>query len=69
MMENMSTLQFGRLPSETGPVFLSQRGGEEARLTDSCIRQIIEKYAYLSKLDDLHPHSLRHTFAKNLINS
>jgi len=50
-----------------GPVFLSQRGQGSHRLTVSGIRQVVEKYAYLSKILELHPHVLRHTFAKNLL--
>ncbi len=51
-----------------GPVFLSQRGYLQ-RLTSSGIRQVIDQYAYLAKLPKLHPHALRHTFAKNLLNA
>ena len=50
-----------------GPVFLSQRGQGSHRLTVSGIRQVVEKYAYLAKIPELHPHVLRHTFAKNLL--
>ncbi|WP_158408460.1 tyrosine-type recombinase/integrase [Desulfosporosinus fructosivorans] len=50
-----------------GPVFLSQRGKGAGRLTASGIRQVIDQYAYLAKLPDLHPHALRHTFARNLL--
>ncbi|MDO0821952.1 tyrosine-type recombinase/integrase [Desulfosporosinus nitroreducens] len=50
-----------------GPVFLSQRGRGTRRLTSSGIRQVIDQYAYLAKLPELHPHTLRHTFALNLL--
>ncbi|KGK81935.1 hypothetical protein DP73_21110 [Desulfosporosinus sp. HMP52] len=50
-----------------GPVFLSQRGKGTGRLTASGIRQVIDQYAYLAKLPELHPHALRHTFARNLL--
>jgi len=50
-----------------GPIFLSQRGKGTGRLTSSGIRQVIDQYAYLAKLPDLHPHALRHTFARNLL--
>ncbi|MDI6880801.1 MAG: tyrosine-type recombinase/integrase [Desulfitobacteriaceae bacterium] len=50
-----------------GPVFLSQRGQGRLRLTVSGIRQVVEKYAYLAKIPGLHPHVLRHTLAKNLL--
>jgi len=48
-----------------GPVFLSQKGN--LRLSNSGIYQIVVKYAYQAKIDELHPHTLRHTFAKNLL--
>ncbi|MCO5386943.1 MAG: tyrosine-type recombinase/integrase [Desulfosporosinus sp.] len=50
-----------------GPVFLSQRGKGTGRLTASGIRQVIDQYSYLAKLPELHPHALRHTFARNLL--
>ncbi|KUO78089.1 MAG: hypothetical protein APF81_08115 [Desulfosporosinus sp. BRH_c37] len=50
-----------------GPVFMSQRGKGTSRLTASGIRQVIDRYAYLAKLPELHPHALRHTFARNLL--
>ncbi|CAA7603449.1 Integrase [Acididesulfobacillus acetoxydans] len=52
-----------------GSVFLSQRGRGTQRLTASGIRQVIDQYAYLAKLPQLHPHALRHTFAKNMLNA
>jgi integrase/recombinase XerC len=48
-----------------GPVFLSQKGN--LRLSNSGIYQLVVKYAYQSKIGELHPHTLRHTFAKNLL--
>lgn len=48
-----------------GPVFLSQKGNR--RLSNSGIYQIVVKYAYQAKIEELHPHTLRHTFAKNLL--
>lgn len=50
-----------------GPVFLSQIGKGTGRLTASGIRQVIDQYAYLAKLPELHPHALRYTFARNLL--
>ncbi|WP_240983819.1 tyrosine-type recombinase/integrase [Acididesulfobacillus acetoxydans] len=48
---------------------LSQRGRGPKRLTASGIGQVIDQYAYLAKLPQLHPHALRHTFAKNMLNA
>ncbi|WP_373887433.1 tyrosine-type recombinase/integrase [Desulfosporosinus nitroreducens] len=31
------------------------------------MRQVIDQYAYLAKLPELHPHGLRHTFARNIL--
>ncbi|KNY27580.1 tyrosine-type recombinase/integrase [Pseudobacteroides cellulosolvens] len=45
------------------PLFLSERN---TRLSDRTIRHLVTKYAYSSKLDDVSPHTLRHTFCKNL---
>lgn len=50
-----------------GPVFLSQRERGTGRLTASGIRQVIDQYAYLAKFPELHPHTFRHTFARNLL--
>ena len=36
-------------------------------MTVSGIRQVIDQYAYLAKLPELHPHALQHTFARNLL--
>jgi len=46
-------------------LFLGQRGP----LTVRGVAKILEKYAYQAKLEGLHPHSLRHTCAKNLVDS
>ncbi|MGI9951386.1 tyrosine-type recombinase/integrase [Moorellaceae bacterium AZ2] len=46
-------------------VFVGQRGP----LTDRAVRKILEKYAYQAHIQDLSPHVLRHTCAKNLVDS
>lgn len=53
----------------SGPLFLSERGRGTKRLTAGGIYQLIDKYAYQAKLPHLHPHILRHTFAKELIDA
>jgi site-specific recombinase XerD len=54
-----------RPPHDSKLLFLGQRGP----LTDSAARRVVAKYAYLAKLEDVSPHTLRHTFAKNLLNA
>lgn len=41
--------------------------GQENHLTSRAVRNIIYKYAYLARLKDVSPHTLRHTFCKNLL--
>lgn len=54
-----------RQPALRQAVFLGQRGP----LTDRAIEKLVEKYAYQAELSDCTPHTLRHTFAKNLLDS
>ena len=44
-------------------------GQKRMPLTDRGIRYIIQKYAYVAKIDKLSPHVFRHTCAKNLIDA
>lgn len=46
-------------------VFLGQRGP----LTPQAVELVIEKYARLAGLDEVTPHTLRHTFAKRLLDA
>lgn len=48
---------------ETEPLFLSERN---TRISDRTIRHMVAKYAEDAKLDNISPHTLRHTFCKNL---
>lgn len=36
-------------------------------ITSNGVYRLVEKYAYLAKLESVTPHTLRHTFCKNLI--
>lgn len=45
-------------------IFLGQRGP----LTEKGIWDIVKKYAYQARLENVTTHSLRHTFGKNLVN-
>ena len=57
----------------TGPNPEKQRflfyGQKRMPLTDRGVRYIIKKYAYYAKIDNLSPHTFRHTCAKNLIDA
>lgn len=44
--------------------FKSQKGGP---LTSRGVQYMVEKYAYLAKLENVTSHALRHSFCKNLI--
>lgn len=52
---------------KAGPVFLSQKSFNNSRLTTSGVGQVVAKYAFQARLPNVHPHILRHTFAKNLL--
>jgi integrase/recombinase XerC len=54
-----------RLEAKGEPVFLGQRGP----LTERGIDQLIAKYAYQARLENCTAHSLRHSFAKNLVDA
>jgi len=47
-------------------LFVSQRGGP---LQPSGIYYLINRYAYDARLEDVTPHTLRHTFGKNLVDA
>ena len=44
-------------------------GQKRMPLTDRGVRHIIQKYAYIAKIEQLSPHVFRHTCAKNLIDA
>lgn len=46
-------------------LFLGQRGPIRQR----AISYVVEKYAYNARLENLSPHTLRHSFAKNLVDT
>ena len=59
----------GRINAEknTDKLFISRRG---KALSANGVRWIIEKYSKASALEkNIHPHSLRHSFATHLVNS
>jgi integrase/recombinase XerC len=49
---------------EEQKVFLGQRGP----LTEKGVWDIVKKYAYQARLQNVTTHTLRHTFGKNLVN-
>ena len=50
--------------SSSGAVFLNLRGG---RLTRQGLFGIVRKHAEAAGLDDVHPHTLRHSFATHML--
>jgi integrase/recombinase XerC len=48
------------------PLFLGQRGGA---LQPPGIYYLIKRYAYDARLEEVTPHTLRHTFGKNLVDA
>jgi integrase/recombinase XerC len=48
-----------------GPLFLGQRGP----LNERGIDYLVRKYAYQARLENCTAHTLRHTFAKNLVDA
>ncbi len=52
--------------TKTGPLFRNSRGG---RLSARSIQRIVRSYARQSGLrEDVHPHTLRHSYATHLLN-
>ncbi len=52
----------GRAPSPA--VFLNARGG---RMTRQAVHALVKRYGSYAGIDDLHPHTLRHSFATHLL--
>lgn len=46
-------------------LFLGQRGP----MSEWGIHELVKKYAYQARLEDVTAHTLRHTFAKNLVDA
>jgi integrase/recombinase XerC len=53
------------LAGKATPVFLGQRG----RLTPRGFQLLLAHYVKAAKLQEVTPHSLRHSFCKNLANA
>jgi integrase/recombinase XerD len=47
-------------------LFMGKRGGQ---LKSSGIRYLVQRYAYDARLEEVTPHTLRHTFGKNLVDA
>ncbi len=60
----LSSVGYKENAGRRASIFFGQRG----RLTSRGLQNIFAKYAELAKLD-VSPHSLRHTFCKNLVNA
>lgn len=54
-----------RPAAESERLFLGQRGP----LNEAGINYLVKKYAYQARLEDCTSHTLRHTFAKNLVDA
>jgi len=52
------------ISADDAAVFLNQRGG---RLTRQSVYVLVKRYGGTVGLDDLHPHTLRHSFATHLL--
>jgi site-specific recombinase XerD len=78
LLEQTSEHMPGRLPSTRrsrsrkpdsrqfeGPLFVGQRGP----LNERGIDYLVRKYAYQARLENCTAHTLRHTFAKNLVDA
>jgi site-specific recombinase XerD len=55
-----------RPDEEIDALFISQKGG---RLSSRAIARAVKKIAERAGLDDVSPHTLRHSFAKNLVDA
>jgi integrase/recombinase XerC len=55
-----------RPEDDSAALFLSQKGG---RLGSRAIARVIDKLAERAGLEDVSPHTLRHSFAKNLVDA
>lgn len=54
----------------SGPLFVG-RSGDQKMISDRHIRRIVKKYAQLAnvrKYEEIHPHTLRHSYATHLQN-
>jgi integrase/recombinase XerD len=47
-------------------LFMGKRGGQ---LKSSGIRYLVQRYAYDARLEGVTPHTLRHTFGKNMVDA
>lgn len=65
IIESLNTwLKFRGDVGENEPLFISERN---SRISTRSIHRLVVKYAKKASLRDVSPHTLRHTFCKNLI--
>jgi integrase/recombinase XerC len=51
------------------PRELSLRGAEREAAQTSGVYYLVKKYGYGARIEDVSPHTLRHTFGKNLVDA
>ncbi len=56
-------------PPKSNFLWIAVEAGEESKLSGRTVQRILKRYAQDAELKLLTPHVLRHTFAKNLIDS
>ncbi|WP_033377109.1 tyrosine-type recombinase/integrase [Desulfurispora thermophila] len=57
---------------KSGWLFSSPRCGKETGqkpLTTRAVHMMLNKYGYMARIPNLHPHMLRHSFCKNLLDA
>jgi integrase/recombinase XerC len=62
--EKLQVWLAARPTTETSALFVSQMS---TRVTTRTVERVVTEYGYRARFDNLTPHTLRHTFAKSLV--